>query len=65
MLNYVHAYRDNVYFVRDSEVGSLISRNRLAVVQIRLRLPLDAGLWGGKRNLVDIGRTAGPPELEY
>ena len=42
---------DHVYFGWESDVGSAISRDRFAVAQIRLRLPLDAGflLSGNKK----------------
>jgi hypothetical protein len=48
---------DHAYVSWESEVSSPISRNRFAIAQIRLRLPLHAGLlWGDETNLVNIAQ---------
>jgi hypothetical protein len=51
---------DLVYLGRESKVGFPISRDRFAIVHIRLRIPLDAAwlLWDGKKIFVNIGLMA-------
>ena len=49
---------DHAYFDWESEPGSPISRGPFAAARIRPRVPLDAGLLWGQKNLVEIGRTA-------
>ena len=47
---------DYAYFGWESEVGSPISRDPFAAARIRPRVPLDADLlWGQKNILVEIG----------
>jgi hypothetical protein len=55
---------DHAYYGSESAVGSLISRDLFEVAQIRPRIPLNAGFYEVKKNLVEIGRTAGPPQLK-